>query len=492
MTATGKLPCYGNPPGHQEKLSFWSKIETSYRNTTARMDNRTATLPPGEPDPALLAKLAVLQQACLGVVALIALMVFGGWLFPQFGAYLPSAMTRMSIPMALTVLLCALSLALSESGNHLSLPIAGRYIAAQAGILAVLILLESVYRQFPAVDGLLVADRAPGNTGGLPIHSPAAFGLLSLSMMLVSSRNHIWRRIADVLVPTMCLTTLVLLSENLFGAFGLVRLSADNMISPLLLMCLVLLTWVVAMRQAERGAWSIFVGAGIGSRIARGFAPVLLVIPFLVEVARTRIMLRDIVPEQYGAAILTSLAAGMSMLLLLILVWRINTMEKEIHDLTLRDELTGLYNMRGFYLLGEQTLRLAQRAELPFSVLFIDLDGLKKINDDLGHNMGSTYLAETGDLVMTCFRETDVKGRFGGDEFVVAGQFSMVGIELAATRLKSMADTHNQENPRKYPLSLSVGWVTLDHPSNESLKELVRRADEMMYRDKRAKKAARA
>lgn len=180
------------------------------------------------------------------------------------------------------------------------------------------------------------------------------------------------------------------------------------------------------------------------------------------------------------------------MVLLLVLVWRINSMEKEIHDLTLRDELTGLYNMRGFYLLGEQTLRLAQRAELPFSVLFIDLDGLKKINDDQGHNMGSTYLAETGELVLACFRETDVKGRFGGDEFVVAGQFSMVGIELAATRLKAAAAERTSAAGRKYPLSLSIGCVTLDHPSNESLKELVRRADEAMYRDKRSKRVARA
>ena len=456
------------------------------------MPTQTASLPPGEPDPALLQRLAVAQQVCLGVVALIALTVFSGWLFPPFAARLPVFATHMSIPMALTALLCALSLAISETGNHLSLPLAGRYIAAQAGVLAMLILLESSYRMFPAVDALLEADRAPGNTGGLPVHSPAAFALLSLAMMLVTARGLILRRIADGLVPILCLTTLVLLSENLFGAFGLVRLSADNMISPLLLVCLVLLTWVVAMRQTEHGVWSIFVGAGIGSRIARGFAPVLLVIPFLVELARTRIVLKDLVPEQYGAAILTSLAAGLSMVLLLILVWRINSMEKEIHDLTLRDELTGLYNMRGFYLLGEQTLRLAQRAELPFSVLFIDLDGLKKINDDLGHNVGSAYLAETGELVMNCFRETDVKGRFGGDEFVVAGQFSMVGIQVAASRLQSAADEQNEKNPRKYPLSLSVGWVTLDHPSNESLKELVRRADEMMYREKRRKKVARA
>ena len=88
------------------------------------MDMRTASLPPGEPDPALLAKLSVLQQACLGVVAAIAITVFSAWLFPQFAAHLPSVLTRMSIPMALVVLLCALSLSLSEPGSHLSLPIA--------------------------------------------------------------------------------------------------------------------------------------------------------------------------------------------------------------------------------------------------------------------------------------------------------------------------------------------------------------------------------
>ena len=96
---------------------------------------------------------------------------------------------------------------------------------------------------------------------------------------------------------------------------------------------------------------------------------------------------------------------------------------------------------------------------------------------------------------MASFRETDVKGRFGGDEFVVAGQFSMVGIELAASRLKEAAEERNRAVTRKAyqkTLSLSIGWVTMDHPSNESLKELVRRADEAMYREKRSKKVARA
>ena len=234
------------------------------------MPERTASLPPGEPDPALLEKLAALQQACLLVVALMALIVFAGWLFPPIMAYLPVAVTRMSIPMSLTVLLCALSLAISESGNHLSLPRASRYIAAQAGLLSILILLESTFRLSRRWT-LLEADRAPGNTGGLPVHSPAAFVLLSVAMILVErhgiivAANRRWTGPAGVPCHYGSVEREPLWCDRLL------RLSANNMISPLLLMCLVLLTFVVAMRQAERGVWSIFVGAGIGSRIARAF-----------------------------------------------------------------------------------------------------------------------------------------------------------------------------------------------------------------------------
>ncbi|PWT77343.1 MAG: hypothetical protein C5B46_00030 [Proteobacteria bacterium] len=238
--------------------------------------------------------------------------------------------------------------------------------------------------------------------------------------------------------------------------------------------------------------FSIFLGCGIGSRIARGFAPVLLVLPFVGELVRTRFDLGAMVPPQYGNATFTSIVAAVSILLLLFLVWRINTMEQEIHDLTLRDDLTGLYNMRGFYLLAEQTLRLAQRAQLPFSVLFIDLDGLKQINDHLGHNVGSGYLAETGELVIATFREGDVKGRFGGDEFVIAGQFSVVGVEIAAQRMMNAAAERNMASPRMYPLSLSIGYVTAEYYSQESLKDLVTRADEAMYAEKRRKKMQRA
>ncbi len=455
------------------------------------MRNKNTSLPPGQPDPALQRKLFFVQQGCLAVVAIIAIVVCAALLFPSVAYYLPSLVTHMSIPMALTALLCTYSLVLSQPESHFSLPRFSRYVAVFAGLLAVAILIEDAFRLFPGLDALLDKDRTASNFGGLPLQLPATLSCIAVAMILVSSGGAFVKRVADVFVSGLSLLTLVLITENTFGALGLFGLSTNDLIPSISLTCLVLLTAVVALRQAENGVFSIFLGQGIGSRIARGFAPILLVIPFLGDVVRTHIAVPNLVPAQYGNAILTSAIAASSILLLLFLVWRINTMEKEIHDLTLRDHLTGLYNMRGFYLLAEQTLRLAQRAQLPFSVLFIDLDGLKQINDKLGHNAGSAYLAETGELVDETFREGDVKGRFGGDEFVVAGQFSKVGIEIATQRLITSAAERTAKSRREFPLSLSIGHVTAEYHSTETLKELVTKADEAMYKEKRRKKMER-
>lgn len=456
------------------------------------MRKRNPSLPPGQPDPALLRKLFYVQQGCLALVTLCAIAVFAVWLSPDVASALPWISKQMSIPMALTALLCAFSLVLSEPGSHLALPRLSRTIAMLAGILALACLLENTFHLFPSVDQILNSERAGPNNRGLALQPPAFFALLSVVMVLVSGTSALVKRFADVAVSVLGLLTLTLVTENLFDALGLFGLSPRDLISPLVLLCLTLLTAVVALRQFEHGVFSIFLGCGIGSRIARGFAPVLLVLPFVGELVRTRFDLGAMVPPQYGNATFTSIVAAVSILLLLFLVWRINTMEQEIHDLTLRDDLTGLYNMRGFYLLAEQTLRLAQRAQLPFSVLFIDLDGLKQINDHLGHNVGSGYLAETGELVIATFREGDVKGRFGGDEFVIAGQFSVVGVEIAAQRMMNAAAERNMASPRMYPLSLSIGYVTAEYYSQESLKDLVTRADEAMYAEKRRKKMQRA
>jgi diguanylate cyclase (GGDEF)-like protein len=443
---------------------------------------------PGRPDPALVLKRVLAQHVCLTLVALIALTEFSAWFFPTIDYHLPVSFRLMDIPLALAAFLSVFSLVLSQPGSQTSLPGLSRVPSILAGLIAAV----ELFKTDLGIESVIAGMRPEVPfSGPLPSQAPGAFLLLAVVMVLVVSTSDIVRRVADVLVYCQCVFVLTLLVEFAFGELGIFGLSAQDVGSLPALACLALLTAAVTLRQADRGVLRIFWGSGIGSRIARGFAPFLVLLPVLVEMARSQITFRSLIPHRYGNALLTALGAAFLNLLLLVLAWRINEMEKEIHDLTLRDDLTGLYNMRGFYLLGEQTLRLAQRAQLPFSVLFIDLDGLKQINDHLGHSMGSKYLMETGELLNSTFRDTDVKGRFGGDEFVVAGQFSLCGIELATARLQAATAERNAGTPRRFPLSLSVGYVTLDRYSDQTLKDLVAEADEKMYQDKRRKKVQR-
>ncbi len=449
------------------------------------------SMPPGQPEPQWLYRMLILQRVCLGLVLFVSVGALAAWLFPEVGDYLPLAVTRIGIPMALTAEFCALSLLMSETGNPIVLVRIARYIALVPVLIAAAILV-GYFIPLPLVGDLLrEGGQGAFSDGSLSPLSSITFLFLAMVMILVLSEGKFVRRAADIAVFSLCVLALVLVSQDLFGAFGLFGLTAGDLISPQVLFCMVLLTVVVTLRQAEDGVFSIFLGGGIGSRIARGFAPILLVWPFLREIGETQIAFQRLIPAHFATAVLTALAMAISLLFLLFLAWRINDMEKDIHDLTLRDELTGLYNMRGFYLLAEQTLRLSQRAQLPFSVLFLDLDGLKQVNDQLGHNTGSAYLRETGELIFENFREGDVKGRFGGDEFVVAGQFSKVGIEIAIQRLQTTAAERSAEVGRRFPLSFSIGYVTSEHYSTETLKELVTRADKKMYEEKRRKKAER-
>ena len=450
-----------------------------------------ATLPPGQPDPIWLRRMLVFQGVSLAVVGILSIESIAAWLIPQFSAELPAWAPLLSGPIAISALLCVVSLAFAAIHDS-PLPLFLSRLLALVPALGNLTILLANIGHLPTLSiGFPAASPENLVVGSGTLQAVVAFCVLSVGMLLMLFRGPWLRITGDIIVGTLCFLAIVLVSQSLFGTAGLFGLTSENLVQPLTLFCIVMLTTVVMLRQAEFGVFSIFLGTGIGSRIARGFAPVLLIWPFFREVVEGQSGFRHLLPEHFAASILTALAVCISLVFLILIVWRINEMEKEIHDLTLRDELTGLYNMRGFYLLAEQTLRLAQRSKQPFSVLFLDLDGLKQINDQQGHQVGSAYLAETGEIVQACFRDADVKGRFGGDEFVVAGQFTMVGIEIAAQRLQTAAEERNAKGNRRYPLSFSIGHVTSDYYSTETLKELVTRADEEMYKDKRSRKAHR-
>jgi diguanylate cyclase (GGDEF)-like protein len=247
-----------------------------------------------------------------------------------------------------------------------------------------------------------------------------------------------------------------------------------------------LLTVAAVSRRIEYGRWSIFSGRGVGSRIARGLLPIVLLLPVSRELMRARMMRTHVLPDHYAAAILAATGTMIALLVLLVMAWQLRRLEWEIQSLSLRDELTGLYNLRGFQLLAQQALRMAQRSRMPFSVLFVDVDGLKQINDRLGHAAGSQLLVEAAAFLQAHFRETDVLGRIGGDEFAVAGQFSSEAIEQVEQRLE--AETGQGGHTQTPRLSLSMGHVTVDPHRIESLDDLLKRADAAMYERKRMKK----
>jgi len=165
---------------------------------------------------------------------------------------------------------------------------------------------------------------------------------------------------------------------------------------------------------------------------------------------------------------------------------RLRSFSEEMEQLALSDELTGLRNRRGFLVLADQALRLARRTRVKSLLVFIDLDGLKQVNDTRGHAAGDALIADAGKVLGQVFRESDVVGRVGGDEFAV---FALLdendGVEAVSTRLQSEIEKFNAQLVPSMRLSMSVGIEELPAGSDVSLETLLSQADRAMYERKR-------
>ncbi|MTI57920.1 GGDEF domain-containing response regulator [Geosporobacter ferrireducens] len=150
------------------------------------------------------------------------------------------------------------------------------------------------------------------------------------------------------------------------------------------------------------------------------------------------------------------------------------------------DELTGLYNRRGFLDLAARERKAAVRTNQVMLLIYIDLDGLKQVNDTFGHHEGDRAIIDTAAILKNTFRESDIIARIGGDEFVVIALCKEVkAMETITERLHLMVEKHNHLKNRPYKLSASIGVAM--HCANQprTIEELLRIADENMYRDKK-------
>jgi diguanylate cyclase (GGDEF)-like protein/PAS domain S-box-containing protein len=171
-------------------------------------------------------------------------------------------------------------------------------------------------------------------------------------------------------------------------------------------------------------------------------------------------------------------------------------MEEEIKSLSLRDELTTLYNRRGFMTLAEQQLKTATRLKKRIALLYLDMDNLKRINDSGGHKMGDRALAEIAFVLKKSFRESDIIGRLGGDEFSVLAMETTQPLDAATLvgRLNEKLEHFNTRSSAEagFNLSISLGVFTRDPDDTATVEEMLSRADTLMYEEKRAKKSGGA
>jgi len=158
----------------------------------------------------------------------------------------------------------------------------------------------------------------------------------------------------------------------------------------------------------------------------------------------------------------------------------------QLEQLTLHDQLTGLYNLRGLELLGGGAVDRAAREGSELCVLFIDLDGLKAINDGFGHAAGDTALVAAADVLRGALRRSDIVARIGGDEFgaVLVGT-SAEEAEVLCDRIRQGLRKHG---PGEHSLSVSIGVNAARPGEADTLAELIAAADDAMYEGRRRRR----
>jgi diguanylate cyclase (GGDEF)-like protein len=164
---------------------------------------------------------------------------------------------------------------------------------------------------------------------------------------------------------------------------------------------------------------------------------------------------------------------------------------EEIRHVSVTDELTRVHNRRGFFMLAEPALAAARRDGRSCVLAFIDVDGLKLVNDDRGHGVGDALIADVANVLRGTLRNSDILARMGGDEFCVLVTDGAADPALLKARLVEALRTFNETEARPYNISASIGLMGVPATDSDTVDGLLARADELMYAEKKARPGSR-
>lgn len=153
------------------------------------------------------------------------------------------------------------------------------------------------------------------------------------------------------------------------------------------------------------------------------------------------------------------------------------------------DELTNISNRRGFITQTKQLLKLSKRNKKPASLIFMDLNDFKTLNDSFGHEAGDQSLVAFADLMKRTFRRSDIYARLGGDEFIVyLPDTTTQAAKEFVTRFTRALDSYNDAHKQGYKLAFSHGIVGFDPKTHATIEDLISEGDKLMYLNKKATK----
>ena len=382
----------------------------------------------------------------------------------------------------------------------------GLFFAALAAFIGAMTVIEYIFgldlridRLFFIQDIRAVATYSPERMS--PI-TATTFLALGLALLLLDHEKRSGWRPSQLLSLWGAFAAIMSLSGYINGATATYRIFSYSQVAVHTALVLFTVSAAVFFARPRVGIAGDLTGRFSGSTTARRFLPTVIVVPFLAAWIRIRGQRAGLFGTELGLA----LNVTTNVVTLSFLVWlnarRLNKTEESLeevreaknilYDASVKDELTGLYNRRGFLALAEEQIKIACSGRRELLVVFADVDGLKAINDRYGHSEGDRALKKAAEVLLTVFRETDLVARLGGDEFaVLALDCSPAGlVRINAHFDKLLRAINDLENPWK--LSISVGAVHVDSRHQLSIEELLGNADGMMYDRKRAKLAVAA
>ena len=427
--------------------------------------------------------MALVQAVCVAITALIAVVILLAWLVKGVRAWYPAGWYLMKFDTALSALLSAAGLTLLSTGSSSLRRWATRVAALLLALLAVVALYEHASGRLTGFDTLFAADTTSHAPGLMSVQTAIYFVLMALGLSLATVQHPRAGMAVIVLTLLLSLHALIIFSGYCFDAVQLFGQNMSTRTSPQTLACMLLLAFALIGWRMQLGYFPVLTGAGLGSRMTRRVLPLALSLPFVLMLGGTALArmgwLSPAVAVGLTIAVLAIALGG----LVSLMGQRINTLERNLHELSLLDEATGVLNYRGFEVLGEQSFLEARRSRTTITLLVFTMESVSELDERASHDAAALCMREMARILKTSFEPADIVARTESDEFVVITNDESTGGVIALMRIGEAVEAFNAaDHPCK--IRFSVGEATSDPDASESFHHLIERAG-MMQRERR-------